>query len=167
MCATICFLGCAPGSRTPSQVPTMRGGSAAEVRTGAIAKASISVNPKESWGHGARCVFTVGLLCVFRISYRNKGCRETMSGARRRQGWLCSLCLLRSLRGRARHPSPHDPLADSRVGASGVHFGSLGGLEIAAAQDAAHGYGVNKVRVGLASAVGADFCGHVNSAKIT
>ncbi len=71
MCTTICFLGCAPGSRTPSQVPTMRGGSAAMVRTGAIAKPSISVNPKQSWSQSPRCLFTVDLLCVFRISYRN------------------------------------------------------------------------------------------------
>lgn len=37
---------------------------------------------------------------------------------------------------------------------------SLRGLEVAAAQDAAHGYGVYKMRVGWTFDVGADFAGH-------
>lgn len=37
---------------------------------------------------------------------------------------------------------------------------SLRGLQIAPAQNATHGYGIDKVGVGPTLAVGADFCGH-------
>jgi hypothetical protein len=52
------------------------------------------------------------------------------------------------------------------VRASEAYFGSLRGLQVAPTEDAAHGYGVDKVCVSRTFAVGADFCGHVNSATI-
>ena len=50
------------------------------------------------------------------------------------------------------------------VRGGGCYFGaSMRGLQVAAAEDAAHGYGVDKVRVGRAVGVGTDFCRHLES----
>src|ERR1700690_1107808 len=55
MCTRIRFLGWAPGSRVPSQAPTI-GGSAARDNAG------ISVNPNQSPSDNARSLFMVDLL---------------------------------------------------------------------------------------------------------
>src|SRR5208283_1909534 len=59
ICTTICFFGCAPGSRVPSQLPTISVASAAIVGAGIIPHASISTTPKPSQRDNARCFFII------------------------------------------------------------------------------------------------------------
>src|ERR1017187_2614480 len=62
MCTRIRFLGWAPGSRVPSQAPTISGPPAAIMGSGMIANPGISVNPKQSPNDNARYLFMVDLL---------------------------------------------------------------------------------------------------------
>src|ERR1017187_8369870 len=62
MCTRIRFLGWAPGSRVPSQAPTISGPPAAIMGSGMIANPGISVNPNQSPNDNARYLFMVDLL---------------------------------------------------------------------------------------------------------
>src|ERR1035441_1313930 len=62
MCTRIRFLGWAPGSRVPSQAPTIGGSPAAIMGSGMIANPGISVNPNQSPNDNARYLFMVDLL---------------------------------------------------------------------------------------------------------
>src|ERR1035437_4924516 len=62
MCTRIRFLGWAPGSRVPSQAPTISGSPAAIMESGMIANPGISVNPNQSPNDNARYLFIVDLL---------------------------------------------------------------------------------------------------------
>src|SRR5664280_3913756 len=62
MCTKIRFLGWAPGSRVPSQAPTISGSPAAIMGSGMIANPGISVNPNQSPNDNARYLFMVDLL---------------------------------------------------------------------------------------------------------
>src|ERR1035441_1164454 len=62
MCTRIRFLGWAPGSRVPSQAPTISGSPAAIRGSGMIANPGISVNPNQSPNDNARYLFMVDLL---------------------------------------------------------------------------------------------------------
>src|ERR1017187_4965702 len=62
MCTRIRFLGWAPGSRVPSQAPTISGSPAAIMGSGLIANPGISVNPNQSPNDNARYRFMVDLL---------------------------------------------------------------------------------------------------------
>src|ERR1039458_6060741 len=62
MCTRIRFLGWAPGSRVPSQAPTISGSPAAIMGSGMIANPGISVNPNQSPNDNARYLFMVDLL---------------------------------------------------------------------------------------------------------
>src|ERR1017187_10064646 len=62
MCTRIRFLGWAPGSRAPSQAPTISGSPAAIIGSGMIANPGISVNPNQSPNDNARYLFMVDLL---------------------------------------------------------------------------------------------------------
>src|ERR1035438_8983500 len=62
MCTRIRFLGWAPGSRVPSQAPTISGSPAAIMGSRMIANPGISVNPNQSPNDNARYLFMVDLL---------------------------------------------------------------------------------------------------------
>src|ERR1035441_10105819 len=62
MCTRIRFLGWAPGSRVPSQAPTIGGSAATIMGAGTITNRGISVNPNQSPNDNARCLFMVDLL---------------------------------------------------------------------------------------------------------
>src|ERR1035438_8024726 len=66
MCTRIRFLGWAPGSRVPSQAPTISGSPAAIMGSGMIANPGISVNPNQSPNDNARYLFMVDLLIELR-----------------------------------------------------------------------------------------------------
>src|ERR1035441_4716612 len=59
MCTRIRFLGWAPGSRVPSQAPTIGGSAATIMGAGTITNRGISVNPNQSPNDNARCLFSV------------------------------------------------------------------------------------------------------------
>src|ERR1039457_4531525 len=61
-CTRIRFLGWAPGSRVPSQAPTIGGSPAVIMGAGTIANPGISANPNQSPSDNVRCLFMVDLL---------------------------------------------------------------------------------------------------------
>src|ERR1035437_1106828 len=67
MCTRIRFLGWAPGSRVPSQAPTIGGSPAAIMGSGMIANPGISVNPNQSPNDNARYLFMVDLLIELQL----------------------------------------------------------------------------------------------------
>src|ERR1017187_1657526 len=75
MCTRIRFLGWAPGSRVPSQAPTIGGSAATIMGAGMIANPGISVNPNQSPNDNARCLFMVDLL----IELQHKSARNSPS----------------------------------------------------------------------------------------
>src|ERR1700674_293067 len=61
MCTTTRFLGWAPGSRVPSQFPTIGGVSAAIAREGTILNPSSNASPPHSMNEDTRDFFTADL----------------------------------------------------------------------------------------------------------
>src|ERR1017187_8334378 len=76
MCTRIRFLGWAPGSRVPSQAPTISGPPAAIMGSGMIANPGISVNPNQSPNDNARYLFMVDLLIELAAEIGEKSVRH-------------------------------------------------------------------------------------------